>query len=649
MTPVFLVLAAAALAAAIAASRWAAGWWLGFTLVGLLAALAAAISVLAGGPAWDWRSAAGLGGNPVHLRLDALGAWFLALVAAVGAAGACYSAEYWPDREHPRTARWGRLWWSAELGFMGLILLASDGLHFLIAWELFAVGGYFLVTLERAGTESREAGWLYLAASHAGTLCLFAYFAGLAAKLGTWDLGPLRGRMDCAGFYWLALLGFGIKAGLFPLHIWLPSAHASAPSHVSALLSGLSLKLGIYGILRFSGWFPVPPGAGWTVGGLGALSAVLGVAFALGQHDLKRLLAYHSVENIGIIVMGAGFAMLAASRGDARWGLLALAGGLLHVWNHGLFKSLLFLGAGSVVRATGTRMMSRLGGLWRRMPWTAALFGLGAAAIAGLPPLNGFVSEWLLSLGLLRGMNLPGPGVACAGAFLLLGVTGALALACFTKVCGVAFLGEPRSGEASGARECGPAMRTPMIGLALACAGIGLAPFLLWPTLLRVCAAWNPAWALPVAQDPLVPLSFAGAGFAAAALMGAAILVVRGRAARRLATVTWDCGYAKPTARMQYTAGSFAATLTEWLADLLRSKRREIRPEGVFPAEAAFESHTPDVVLDEAVLPSAGRILRAASVARRLHHGRVQAYLVYVVLGLGALALLVCLGIGGKG
>ena len=187
----------------------------------------------------------------------------------------------------------------------------------------------------------------------------------------------MRDRADLAPLFWLALFGFGLKAGLFPLHIWLPSAHANAPSHVSAMLSGVTIKIGIYGLVRFSGWLPLPAGAGWAVAALGVVSAVLGVAFALGQHDLKRLLAYHSVENIGIILIGLGFAMVAAGQGNAAWGRLALAGGLLHVWNHGLFKALLFLGAGSVLHATGTREMSRLGGLWRAMPWTAGLVRAG--------------------------------------------------------------------------------------------------------------------------------------------------------------------------------------------------------------------------------------------------------------------------------
>src|ERR1035437_4771664 len=354
--------------------------WLSALLASTLTALAAAAWVLATGKTWEWRSAFLIGGESVHLRLDGVSALFLALVAGVGGAGAAYSREYWAERAHPVSAQASRWWWSALLLCMGLLLLCSNGLHFLIAWELFALCAYFLITLDAQRREVRSAGWLYFAASHTGTLALFAFFSLLAARTGSWDLGPMREQAELAPLFWLALFGFGVKAGMFPLHIWLPSAHANAPSHVSAIMSGVAIKMGIYGIVRFSGWLPAPPSAGWVVTALGVVSAVLGVAFALGQHDLKRLLAYHSVENIGIILIGLGFALVAMGQGNAPWGRLALAGGLLHVWNHGLFKSLLFFAAGSVLHATGTREMSRLGGLWRMMPWTASLFALGAGA-----------------------------------------------------------------------------------------------------------------------------------------------------------------------------------------------------------------------------------------------------------------------------
>ena len=357
--------------------------WLAGVVVGASGALAAAVKVLVMGTVWDWESALILGGEVVHLRLDALSALFLGLLGLIGGAGAVYGREYWTEHAHPRSACAGRVWWSVLVLCLGLVLVTTNGLHFLIGWELFTLAAYFLVTLDRQRREVRAAGWLYLGASHVAALCLFAFFGILAARTGSWELGSMRDRVELAPLFWLALVAFGLKAGMFPLHVWLPSAHANAPSHVSAMLSGMTLKIGIYGIVRFSGWLPVPTEAGWVVASLGVISAVLGVAFALGQHDLKRLLAYHSVENIGIILIGIGFALVATGQGNAAWGRIALAGGLLHVWNHGLFKSLLFFAAGSVLHATGTREMSRLGGLWRMMPWTASLFALGAVAISG--------------------------------------------------------------------------------------------------------------------------------------------------------------------------------------------------------------------------------------------------------------------------
>lgn len=631
----------------LGAERLAPRLWLAFTLAAAAAALAAAVVVLTGGADWEWRSGFPFCGEILHLRLDGIGALFLALLAVVGGAGAVYASEYWADKVHPRSARAGRLWWTALGLSLGLVLLASNGLHFLLGWEVFTVSAYFLVTLDRQRCEVRAAGWLYLGASHAGTVCLFAFFAAIAARTGSWELGPMQDHPELAPLFWLALFGFGLKSGMFPLHLWLPSAHASAPSHVSAILSGVTIKMGIYGLVRFSGWLPVPLAIGWTVAALGVVSAVLGVAFALGQHDLKRLLAYHSVENIGIILIGLGFALVAASQGEAVWGPLALAGALLHVWNHGLFKSLLFLGAGSVLHATGTREMSRLGGLWPAMPWTAGLFALGAAAISGLPPLNGFISEWLVFLGLFDAAISSGPGNwAAVAAAVLLGVTGALALACFVKVCGVVFLGSPRSAAAARARECGPAMLGPMLLLATACVGIGLAPALLWPALARTVGGWQPGWA--DAGTPAA-LNVLGGCHGALAVMAAGAALWLWRRSRRQGVtraLTWDCGYAEPGARMQYTAGSFAGIITEWFAWILRPEREVRRPDDIFPRHARFAEHTPETVLEHVVQPTGGLVMRLAAAARRLQHGRLQAYLMYLLLGVAALAGLLLLGEG---
>lgn len=619
--------------------------WLVGVLVGAAAGLGAAGAALVTGAVWDWQSTWAIGGEVVHLRLDAVSAWFLALLGLVGGAGAVYGHEYWSTAEHPRSAGAGRVWWSVLVASLGAVLLVSNGLHFLIAWELFSLSAYFLITLDRHRPEVRAAGWLYLGASHVAVLLLFAFFTTLAARTGSWELGPLRERADLAPLFWLALAGFGLKAGLFPLHVWLPSAHANAPSHVSAILSGVTLKIGIYGIVRFSGWLPVPPEAGWVVAFLGVTSAVLGVAFALGQHDLKRLLAYHSVENIGIILIGLGFALVAMEQGNAPWGRLALAGGLLHVWNHGLFKSMLFFAAGSVLHATGTREMSQLGGLWRAMPWTASLFALGAAAISGLPPLNGFVSEWLVYLGLFDATLAHGAAAwAAIPAAILLGVTGALALACFVKVCGVVFLGAPRSPAAAHAHESGPAMRGAMVVLGAACVAIGLAPVVFWPALVRAVEVWNPVWAGAETSVALGALSLFHVALTVLALAAVGWLWRRARRQTLTRALTWDCGYAAPTARMQYTAGSFAGIITEWFAFILRPERHEHRPEVLLPASASHAEHTPETVLEQIVQPVGVVVMRVSAAARSLQHGRVQSYVFYLLIGLAVLAAVVLLG-----
>ncbi len=646
MTPgALLLIALAGMVAGLLAVYRAPRLWLLATLVGTIAAFAAAVWILATGATWDWQADFILGGERLHLRLDGVSALFLALMSVLGGVGSLYSREYWTDKQHPVSAPAGRAWWNGLFLGMAFVLVSANGLHFLIAWEIYTVCAYFLITLERQKREVRNAGWLYLAASHVGTLFLFAFFALLAARTGGWELGPLRDHPDLAPLFWLALAGFGLKAGIFPLHIWLPSAHANAPSHVSAVLSGVTIKMGIYGIVRFSGWLPTPHAAGWTVAALGVISAVLGVAFALGQHDLKRLLAYHSVENIGIILIGLGFAMIANNHGHAAWGQLALAGGLLHVWNHGLFKALLFLGAGSVLHATGTREMSRLGGLWRAMPWTAGLFVLGAMAISGLPPLNGFVSEWLVFLGLFDAVSAHGAASwAAVPAAILLGVTGALALACFVKVCGVVFLGLPRSEAAMHAHECGWHMRLPMLVLAALCAVIGLAPALFWPAIANASAAWQSVWLDTAPPAPLITLgSF---HLAVAALATLAVIALWRRVKRNglERAGTWDCGFAAPTARMQYTAGSFAGIITGWFAWILRPQRHTHIPKENFPAHAGFEEHTPETVLEHVIEPTGSVVMRVSMAVRHLQHGRLQAYIFYMLIGLAALALLALLG-----
>jgi len=637
-----LVLSAVALILAAATGPRRPRVWLGLNVLGTASAFGAAVSVLVGGQSWIWRGAATMGGEHVYLRLDALSALFMALVCLVGGLGALYAMEYWSDDHYPHSAPRGRVWWSLLVLSMGLLLLCSNGMHFLFAWEAFALSAYFLITLDHDKPEVRKAGWLYLAASHAGTMLLFAFFSALAAKTGSWDLGPMNSQTALAPLFWLALFGFGVKAGMFPLHIWLPSAHSNAPSHVSAIMSAVAIKMGVYGIMRFSGWLPAPAGAGWAILAIGCASAVLGIAFGLAQNDLKRLLAYCSVENVGIILIGLGLSVLATQHGHPAWGQAALAGALLHVVNHCMFKSLLFFGAGSVLHATGTRDMSRLGGLWKAMPWTAGLFAVGAVAVSGLPPLNGFVGEWAIYQSLLRALAQKDV-LGVMPVVIALAASGALALAAFSKVMGVVFLGAPRSRTTAG-HESGWRMLAPMLLLAWLMLCVALLPGIFLRPLLGVTAVWAPQWA---AADPMLPARDLGLAntVLVCALLAAGVLMLRKihkNGERR--GPTWDCGYAAPTAHMQYTSGSFSGIAAGWFAWILQPESRIRRVRGFFPEPARVLQRIPETVLEKGIAPAARVVMRAADAARGIQQGRLQFYILYVFLGLTALGLLVFLG-----
>jgi hydrogenase-4 component B len=463
----------------------------------------------------------------------------------------------------------------------------------------------------------------------------------------------------------LAVLGFGLKAGIMPLHVWLPSSHAAAPSHVSALLSGVLIKMGIYGIVRVSSLLPQPPLEwGAVLLGLGAVSGVLGVAFAIGQHDLKRLLAYHSIENIGIIVMGIGLALLGRSLGRADWVVLGLSGALLHVWNHALFKALLFLSAGSVLHAVHTREIDQLGGLAKMMPQTALCFFIGAVAICGLPPLNGFVSEFLIYLGLFRTLGV-GEGPTYAGAAFAapaLALIGALAVACFVKVFGAVFLGIARSEHAHHAHESGWSMIGPMGVLGACCFFIGLAPGVIAPIISEAVSAWAPelfdAGPLLTGLAPLGWISVMGVLLIAALIVGGALLWHRLRHSILETRATWGCGYVAPSPRMQYTSSSFAQMLVGLFAWALRPRTHRPKDLPLFPQpprsqtatesratmrgvweRRGFHSEVPDAVLDEVVLPTFRFGAWLFSRLRVLQQGSIQTYLLYIFAALIALLL----------
>jgi len=601
----------------------------------------------------------------LSLVLDGLGAFFLLVVSIVAVAAAVYGPAYL--RTHgtgsPAVEVLGI---NLFVGSMALVLCAGDALTFLLAWEGMTLASYTLVVSE-GGEADAHAGLVYIVMAHAGTALLMVVFLALAAHAGTFDFVAIRAAAtslpgpERTVLFFLALAGLGAKAGVVPLHVWLPLAHPAAPSHVSALMSGVMLKVALYGVLRLgldllapvAG--PLPPSWGWTVLVLGSTSAVIGVLYALQQHDLKRLLAFHSVENVGIILMGIGMAMLLAGRGGAADALaaLSLAAALLHTLNHAAFKGLLFLGAGSVLSATHLRNMEQLGGLGRRMPWTAWLFLTGAVAISALPPLNGFVSEWMTFQALvLGGAQLKGgAGLAAVVAASALALTGGLAAACFVKAFGVTFLGRPRSAQAAEAVEVAPSMRAGMILLAAVCVVVGVAPghvmSLLDAPVVRLLGGAGPS-ALVTVRGPLVlsALGAAGAGTAlsmtaAAALFAALALLVWGicvwpRAVARRLAPTWTCGMT-PQSRFDYTATAFAKPLRFIFAALYRPRREVEKETGPTPyvlRRLRWEGDVVDLAETELYQRLQAGVMRTARAVRSRSTGRIHGYIAYVLITL---------------
>ncbi len=588
-------------------------------------------------------------GGAFSLAVDGVSACFLLPLFLVTALGALYGLGYWPQREQVATGNGLRLFYGILAGGLALVMTARNGILFLAAWEAMALAGFFLIVTEDHKEEVRRAGFTYLVATHVGTLSLFAVFALLEEATGSFDF-PVAGALHtgagtAAAVFLLALVGFGLKAGIMPMHVWLPEGHAAAPSHVSAIMSGVMIKAGIYGLVRITGFFAViPPWWGWVVLAAGMVSGVMGVVFAIAQHDIKRLLAYHSVENIGIIALGLGLALLGRSYHQPLLEVLGLSGALLHVINHGLFKPLLFFGAGSIIHATGTRQIDRYGGLLRALPLTGLFFLGGAAAISGLPPLNGFVSEWFIYLGLLHSAAMPSLALRMVlFAVPVLALIGALALACFVKVFGVAFSGSARSEASAMAHEAPVTMLAPMGILLALCLLIGLFPALVVPLLSRAVAAWDGRVALSAGSfTTLAPVSaITGAAMLLLVLLAAVgFFLVRKSRGNASTAPTWGCGYSFPTPRMQYTASSFAEMLVGLFGWGLRSERHGGEVEGLLPGAADFSSHTPDTVLDGLAMPLAGRAARVCTRLRaRLQHGIIGIYLLYT-----ALALFVLLG-----
>lgn len=574
------------------------------------------------------------------VAVDPLSCLFLLPVFIVPMLGSVYGLAYWKQRDHVSNARKLGIFYGILAGSMALLVIARDGVLFLIAWELMALAAFFASTVDDENVNVRQSGLIYLVATHVGTLCLFAMFAVWNHVTGTFLLqgSHLITAGTASVLFVLACIGFGCKAGFVPLHVWLPGTHANAPSHVSAVLSGVMIKMGIYGLLRVLSLLPsVELWWGYLLIGAGAVSGIVGIAFSIGQQDIKRMLAYSSIENIGIIMLGIGCAL--TGRYFNRYDLVALGlgGSLLHVLNHSLFKSSLFFNAGAVMHAVNTRNIEQMGGLAKKMPVSMMLFVFGALAISGLPPLNGFISEWLLYFGFFSAITINDvhhPVVIPLGA-VALAIIGPLAIACFVRMLGAIYLGNPRSDLGSQAHDPSPFMLAPMVILVALCLGIGIFPQVIIGFLSRVILSWTHTTgaAFPLAvTSSLGWLSYIGTVFAVVVISGVVLFRKKLFAKKPETTGTWDCGYARPSRRMQYSSSSITGTIENLLGFLLIPKTSHPKFTTLFPKKTSFKISAPDVILDRMLLPlftTAGRFL---PMFRFFQRGKTHLYVLYILI-----------------
>jgi hydrogenase-4 component B len=567
-----------------------------------------------------------------RLGVDGLSGLFLGTLGLVAAPALVFSLRYLQPTPRGRAVA---ALTAAFVLALALVLCARDPLTFLGGWEAMTLlSGAVVLVARAADRPARRAVFGYLAVTHLGGAGTWIAVL-LLARSGVLDGATLgQGSGLQVAIALAALVGMGTKAGVMPLHVWLPRTHPLAPAPVSALMSGVMIKVALYGLVRvLVDWLGVlPVWFGVLVLAVGALSALGGVVYALFQHDLKRLLALHSIENVGIIVLGVGACLLLRARGAETWAAFALAAALLHCVNHALFKALLFLGAGAFERAVGTLSVDRLGGLLRRMPWSGGAFLVGAAAIAGLPPLNGFASEWLTLQALL---HLPryghvGDGVVGAAALAALGATAALAVFCFVKVVGLVLLGPPRTTAAAQAQDAPLPLRSALVFLAGACAVLGVAPGLLFGPLAGLAP-----WAAP--EPVRLGLALPGTGSLrtvglAVLLVGGTVLLVLLRGGRRAAPApTWACGQRLEPA-LGWTSAGFTKPLRLVLEAVLRPQREILaRSEGGVLQEVAYSGEVPHLIDERIYRPVARTSLRAAARARRLQSGSLGAYVAYLI------------------
>ncbi len=584
----------------------------------------------------------------LSFQIDGLSAFFLVAIYTVSLLATIYSFHYLNNVEKALRLAANYLFFSLLIISMALVVTATNMISFMLSWEIMSLSSFFLVIYDYESAENRKAGYLYFVFSHVGAMFILAAFGVLYGYSGSFLFSSGSAIPDSAKLIVLILsfVGFGSKAGVFPFHVWLPHAHPAAPSHISAVMSGVMIKTGIYGIVRLYASLNLhTPLFGEIVLVVGMISGILGVVYALGQHDLKRLLAYSSVENIGIILIGIGIGMVGVSFGNPIMAVLGFSGGLLHVLNHSIFKSLLFMGAGMVIQKTGTRTIDMLGGLLKNMKITGITFLVGSLAISGLPPFNGFVSEFIIYLGGFKGVALDKTAfVLSISAIVSLAIIGGLALALFTKVLGVVFQGEPRSSSAVAVDEKGPAMLTSLLILAGLCIIIGVFPRMFISMALRAV----PVSGLGYGRIPMEPFIQMTANISLAATLFFIILLVimalrlvfyRGKTIGRAGT--WGCGFTLPTPKMQYTGTSYAASILEFFRPAAPLQEDHPAIKGRFPQKTHYHSHVHDIAELYMTRVVVNPVMWLFDRLRWIQHGDIHLYIGYILLAIVVLLFFV--------
>ena len=622
-----------------------------FPLLGLsgLAGIAGGGKALVSGEQASVSLPIGLPWLPSQLQLDPLSGFFLAVVSLITLVAAIYGPAYVRAYEGgPQPLLPLTLFTGLFVAGMDIVLLAADAFSFMIGWELMSVTSYFLVAYQHQYKGNRKAAFIYLLMAQIGGLFILLGYGVLAGFGDGFAFSSMAAAQLSPGWssiaFLLAFVGFGMKAGVVPLHVWLPQAHPVAPSHISALMSGVMLKVAVYGFIRFS--YDLLGGIHWQWGALvlfiGSASAVLGVLYALMQHDLKRLLAYHSVENIGIIYIGLGLSMIFAGTGHPALAALGLIAALYHCLNHALFKSLLFFGAGAILQQTREHDLEKMGGLIRRMPVTAVCFLVGCISISALPPFNGFVSEWLTFQAALQGPVLSNHILAALipVAAAVLALTGALAAACFVKVYGICFLGLPRSDNAAAASETARGPLAGQIVLAVLCLAFGVLPTwtvgqlehiatLFFPGGMPETTAQGWLWLTPVSPEvasygaPMVLF-----GISLAWLLAWLWIHPRRRRFPVRIGPSWDCGFGPLNPRMQYTATAFTMPIRRIFGPVW-PKKEHYHPPAKAGGKGRYHLHIGDWAWLKLYEPIGRLLLRAAKRMAMIQGGNIRAYLTY--------------------